>query len=257
MIDLSLKGKVALVTGGNGGLGLEIAKALAENGADIAIVARNEGKSAKARDEIEKLTGRRVLAYQCDLRDISGIPGTVESVKRDFGKIDILVNNAGVVSARIKGPEEQTEAEWDKVMDTDLKAPYFMATEVFKQSMREHGGKIINMASTGGVRILPNPISPSYNISKAGLIMMTQVLAVAWAKYGVNVNAMSPGMMSGGMGGSLPPEVEAHFNERIPQRRCGTVEDLRGVAVFLASDANTYCQGVNIPVDGGFLLPLD
>ena len=131
MIDLNLNGKVALVTGGNGGLGFVIAKAFAENGADIAIVARNAEKSAKAKKEIEEATGRKVMTYQCDLRNMASIPGTVEAVMRDFGKIDILLNNAGVVSARIKGPEDHTEAEWDKVMDTDLKAPYFMSVEVF------------------------------------------------------------------------------------------------------------------------------
>lgn len=255
MISFDLTGKVALVTGGNGGLGLDCARALAHYGADIAICARNMDKAKKAQEELSIESGRRVEIYSLDVLSMESIKVCVQSVMKDFGKIDILLNNSGTFERSLGGPEEHTEAQWDNVMDTDVKGAFFMAVEVFKAYMKEHGGKIINMASIGGMRAAA--ISPSYNIAKAAVIRMTEVLALSWAPYGVFVNQISPGQIISGMGERTPQDRVEGFMRRIPQGRCGDHEDLMGACVFLASDACTYCQGANIVCDGGLILGFD
>lgn len=255
MVSFDLTGKVAVITGANGGLGLDIAEGFAEYGADIAIVARNREKAERAKEILQDTYGRRTEIYLCDVRKTTDIRKTVSDVLRDFGKIDILVNNSGIMTNAPEGPHSLSEEDWDKTMETNVKGYFFMASEVYKCWMKDHGGKIINVGSNGG--ILGAPTTPAYNISKAAIPMMTNVMAMGWAKSHVMVNTLSPGVMEGGMSEFTPRERMENFARKIPQNRCGNREDLKGAAIFLASDANTYCQGANIVVDGGCVLPLD
>lgn len=259
MVSFDLTGKVAVITGGNGGLGLDIARGYVDFGAEIAILARNMEKAAAAKKELEeRAPGRKIGIYACDVAVEDSVEQAVSAALADFGKIDILVNNAGVGAIggkRIERAEEQTFEQWRITMDTDVFGVFKTSVVVYEKWMKAHGGKIVNMASTGGIK--GAPLSVAYNTAKAGVIMLTQVLAMAWAKEGVFVNAISPGMIISGMGDKTPQARIDNFTRKIPMGRCGNHEDMQGAAIFLASDANTYCQGINIVVDGGLLLPLD
>lgn len=252
MISFDLTGKVAIVTGASQGLGKDMARGLAEAGADVVIMARRVDKLKEVAAEIHSSTGRKILPVYLDITKMEVMQEAVQTVLDMFGKIDILVNNAALID--YTPAVDLTEEAYDRVLDANIKGPFFMAKEVFLKSMKENGGNIINICSVSGYRA--SAVAPTYSISKAAAAMMTQCLAAAWAQYGVYVNAIAPGQIMLGMGENSTPEHVAKMSAKVPQRRLGTVDDLNGALVFLASDACRYTQGQVILCDGGLLLPL-
>lgn len=245
----SLEGKVGVVTGANTGLGQAIAVAFAAAGADVALAGRSS--PAETRTMIEAL-GRRAAVVMADLSDAGNAAGVIADAERALGPVDILVNNAGTIR-RADAIEFGVE-DWDVVMDTNLKAPFFLAQAAAKSMFAGgRGGKIINIASMlsfqGGIRI------PSYTASKSGLAGLTRLLACEWAARGINVNAIAPGYFATNNTEALrnDPERNRQILERIPAGRWGDPVDLGGAAVFLASSASDYVHGTILPVDGGWL----
>ncbi len=247
--DFSLTGKVAIVTGARTGLGQGMAYGLAEAGADIVgIDLKNLDETGKGIKE----RGRRFLGIEADLSNIRVIQDIVLRAVREFKKIDILVNNAGII--RRTDAIDFTEKDWDEVMAINLKTVFFFSQAVAKEFIKQKtGGKIISVASLlsfqGGIRI------PSYTASKSGVMGITRLMANEWAKYNINVNAIAPGYMATDNTAPLraDPERSKAILERIPAGRWGLPDDLKGIAVFLASEASRYVNGYTIAVDGGWL----
>ena len=245
----SLENKVAIITGGNAGLGRAIAKALAEAGADIAVVSRSNA------EEIEKEIaglGRGFLHIRADLNEMESAENIVREARERFGKIDILVNNAGLI--RREDSLVFSEKDWDEVMNVNTKALFFLSQAVANQMVKQGtGGKIINTASMlsfqGGIRV------PSYTASKSAVKGLTMLMANEWAKYGINVNAVAPGYMETDNTAPLRADEKRYKEilDRIPAGRWGKPEDLAGTYVYLASAASDYVTGYTIAVDGGWL----
>ena len=244
----SLSGRVALVTGANTGLGQAIAVALAGAGADIVAVGRTEPKGTQA--SVQSL-GRRFLSIHADLADTSTVPAVVESALSEFGQLDILVNNAGII--RRNDAVDFTEADWDAVVDVNLKSAFFLTQAVGRHMIQAGRGKVINIASMlsfqGGIRVA------SYTASKSAIAGITRLLANEWAAKGVNVNAIAPGYFATSNTTALRADENRNRDilARIPAARWGQPEDLGGAAVFLAAPASDYVHGAIIPVDGGWL----
>jgi len=245
-----LAGKVALVTGARQGLGQALALALAEAGADIAALDKGDvTETAKAVAALD----RRFLPIQIDLRESApaDLQRVVERVASELGRLDILVNNAGII--RRSPAVDFTEADWDDVLQINLKAVFFLSQAAARSMLARGGGKIINIASMlsfqGGILI------PSYTAAKSGVAGITRALANEWAARGINVNAIAPGYMSTENTAALRADAKrsASILDRIPAGRWGTPDDLKGVAVFLASSASDYLHGAIVPVDGGWL----
>ncbi|MEQ5170223.1 2-dehydro-3-deoxy-D-gluconate 5-dehydrogenase KduD [Proteus terrae] len=244
-----LKGKVAIVTGCNTGLGQGMALGLAQAGCDI--VGVNLVEPTETIAEVEAL-GRRFLSLQADVSKTNELPGLVDKAVAHFGHIDILVNNAGII--RREDAINFTEKDWDDVMDLNIKSLFFMSQAVARKFIAQGtGGKIINIASMlsfqGGIRV------PSYTASKSGVMGVTRLLANEWASKGINVNAIAPGYMATNNTAALRADEErnAAILERIPAERWGVPSDMMGPVVFLASSASDYVNGYTIAVDGGWL----
>ena len=242
----SLKGKVAIVTGSNTGLGQGICRAYVEAGAKVV------GVSRRPSTETEQICGENFYNVIADLSSIEVIPEVIEKTVNKFGRIDILVNNAGIIKRQ--DAIDFSEEDWDSVLNVNLKTVFFLTQAVGKQFIKQHsGGKIINIASVlsfqGGIRV------PSYAASKSAVKGLTMSLSNEWAKYGVNVNAIAPGYMATNNTQALRQDEErsADILARIPAGRWGTPEDLEGAAVFLASAASDYVNGFTLAVDGGWL----
>lgn len=245
----SLSGKVAIITGASRGLGEGMALGLAEAGADTVVVA-SSNKINQTADKI-KAMGQKALAIQADLSSITPIPYIIEQTLAEFGKIDILLNCAGII--RRAPAVEFTENDWDDVININQKSLFFICQAAAKQMIKQGKGKIINIASLlsfqGGI------IVPSYTASKSAVAGITKALANEWAAYGINVNAIAPGYMATEMTEALQKNHDraSDILSRIPQGRWGTPEDLKGAAVYLASEASDYLQGHVLAVDGGWL----
>lgn len=244
-----LGGKVALVTGANTGLGQAMAVALAKAGANVALVGRSAPDETEARINA---VGGKTAVVMADLSEAGVVSEVVAQVEESLGPVNILVNNAGII--RREDALEFSEQDWDAVMATNLKVPFFLAQAVAKSMVEaKRGGKIINIASLlslqGGIRVA------SYTASKSGLAGLTRLLANEWAAKGVNVNAIVPGYFATNNTKALrnDPDRNRQILERIPAGRWGDPEDLGGAAVYLASRASDYVHGVLIPVDGGWL----
>lgn len=245
----SLAGKVALVTGASRGLGQGMALGMAEAGADVVVVASSAAVE-KTAEKIRAL-GRRSVAIQADLTSTEPIGEIVAKTIAEFGQIDILINCAGII--RRAPAIDFSEKDWDDVININQKSLFFMCQAVAKEMMKQKKGKIINIASMlsfqGGV------IVPSYTASKSAVAGLTKALANEWAAHGINVNAIAPGYMATEMTSALQTDSNRApaILSRIPQGRWGTPEDMKGVAVFLASEASDYFQGQIVAVDGGWL----
>lgn len=249
LFDLS--GRVALVTGGSRGLGLQMAQALGEMGCRVAIVARKQSELAEA-EALLRSQGMDAAGFVCDLQEAAALSSQlVDSVLACFGSIDILVNNAG---ATWSAPaEEYPDAAWHKVMRLNVDAPFFLSREVGRRCLiPQKRGKIINLASAAGLRgTAPGVHTIAYNTSKAALINFTRALACEWGPYGINVNAICPGFFPSKMSAGLLENIGQQVVARTPLRRLGGEDDLKGAVVFLASDASSHISGQVLPVDGG------
>ena len=245
-----LRGKVAIVTGGNGGIGLGMARGLAEAGADIAIVGRNEAKSDAAVTDLRQ-SGIRAIAVTADVTDEAAVIAMAERVKREFGRIDILVNNAGI-NIR-KTPHELTLDEWDSVTRTNLTSAFLCSRAVYPAMKDAGGGKIINIGSM--LSIFGATLAPAYAASKGGIVQFTRSCAVAWAANNIQVNAVLPGWIDTDLTRSARDQI-AGLNDKVlartPAARWGEPTDFAGIAVFLSSAASDFLTGTAIPVDGGF-----
>ncbi len=245
-----LTGKVALVTGGNGGIGLGIASALARAGARIMIVARNAAKNAAAVKALEG-KGGVAAATVADIVDEASCKAAIEVTTDAFGTIDILVNNAGI-SIR-KKPETYSLAEWHAVVDTNLTSTFLCSQLAHPLMKAAGGGKIINIGSM--MSIFGTPLSAPYAASKGGVVQLTRALATAWAVDGIQVNAILPGFIDTELTQSARqqvPGLHERVIDRTPAGRWGLPRDFAGIAVFLASAASDFVTGTAIPIDGGY-----
>jgi 3-oxoacyl-[acyl-carrier protein] reductase len=243
--------EIILVTGASQGLGRQFARLLSSHGAAIALAARQTAKLKSLEDEIRGQGGRAV-AVAMDVTDLTSIKAAIDAAEAALGPISVLINNAGI--AVEKPAVEQQEADWDAVIDANLKGAYFAATEMARRMLaRRAGGNIINIASVLGLGVIKF-LSP-YTISKAGIIQATKAMALELAGQGIRVNALAPGYIDTEMNHEFwatPPGER--LTKRIPQRRIGAESDLDGAILLLASNASRYMTGSVITVDGGFLL---
>lgn len=248
MFDLT--GKVAIVTGGNGGIGFGMARGLANAGARVVVAARNQEKSDAAVRELRAL-GSDSLAILVDVADEPSVDALVNKTMNHCGRLDILINNAGV-NVR-KPPHELALDEWRQVMDTNLTSAFLCSRAAYPHMKALGGGKIINIGSM--MSIFGASFAPAYGASKGGIVQLTKSLAVAWASDNVQVNAVLPGWIDTDLTRKARQQIPG-LNERVlarsPSGRWGSIDDLSGVAVFLASAASTFITGVSIPVDGGY-----
>lgn len=245
-----LDGKVALVTGGARGLGRTMATALGEAGADIALVGRSRESCEKTGADVASATGRTVRAFEADVTSAADVERVAAEVAGAFGSIDILINNAGT---NIRGTVEKlTEADWDSVIDTNLKGPFLCAKAIGPGMVKRGWGRVINMASILAAIALPG--RAPYASSKSGIVGLTRVLALEWAGSGVTCNAICPGPFATDMNRQLlnDPQAYQQFVNNIPLGRWGELDELAGAVVFLASDAASYVTGSSLFVDGGW-----
>ena len=247
--EFDLSGKVAIVTGAGRGMGYPIALALARYGADLVLCSRTVAELEKVKTEIETL-GRRALVQRMDVTRISEIGAMVEATLKTFGHIDILVNNAGVNAPQ--WAEDVTEEAWDKVFNTNLKGLFFCTQAVGKVMIRQKNGKIINVSSQSGVvGLLQRAV---YCSSKGGVNLLTKVLAIEWAKYNINVNAIAPTFIETPF--TKPMFEKEGFREyvlgNIPLGRIGKPEDVTGAVIYLSSEASNMVTGHILLVDGGW-----
>lgn len=246
----SLKGRTAIVTGGAKGLGLQMAFGLAEAGADVVLCSRKLERCQEAARQIESL-GVKALALRCDLTHTDEVDQVVKETLKEFGKIDILINNSG----RTWGaPVEELKVEdWKKVIDLNITGTFQFTQRVGREMIRQGGGKIINIASYAGlIGTDPDYLNAiAYNTSKGALIAFTKDLAVKWAKYGIYVNAISPGWFVTEMTKWSTEHQGKKMMDRLLIKRFGGENDLKGAVVFLASKASDYMTGHILCVDGG------
>jgi 2-deoxy-D-gluconate 3-dehydrogenase len=248
MFDLS--GKVAVVTGGNGGIGLGMARGLAKAGARVVVAARNARKSAAAVTELKAL-GSDAIALSADVTDEKAVEGLAREVQAQCGRVDILVNNAGI---NIRKPVHDLQLDqWRQVMETNLTSAFLCARAFYPHMKRAGAGKIINIGSM--LSIFGAAYAPAYGASKGGVVQLTKSLAVAWAPDNIQVNALLPGWIDTDLTRKAREEVPG-LNERVlarsPAGRWGIDADFEGIAVFLASPASNFVTGTAIPVDGGY-----
>jgi 2-deoxy-D-gluconate 3-dehydrogenase len=250
-----LGGKVAVVTGGNGGIGKGIARGLAGCGADIVILARNQQKTEEASREIRDEFGVRVYGIRADVKDENEVNSAIEEARRTMGRIDILVNNAGINIRKM--PQQYSASEWDEIMAVNLRSAFLCSKAVYPIMKETGGGKIINIGSM--TSIMGGGMLAPYGASKGGIVQLTRALAVAWAPDNIQVNAILPGWIDTDLTRQARKDLPG-LNERVlsrtPAGRWGVPDDLRGVAIFLASPASDFVTGVALPVDGGFSVML-
>lgn len=246
----NLHGKVAIVTGGNGGIGLGMAQGLADAGAAVAIVARNEAKSNDAVAELRQ-RGAKAISIVADVTDKAAVTAMTERVGRELGRIDILVNNAGI---NIRKPPHTLDIEeWHRVLDTNLTSAFLCSQAAHPAMKAAGGGKIINIGSM--MSIFGASFAPAYAASKGGIVQFTRACACAWAADNVQVNAILPGWIDTDLTKRARQEIDGLHGKvlaRTPAARWGEIADFAGIAVFLASAASDFVTGTAIPVDGGF-----
>ena len=245
-----LTGKVAIVTGGNGGIGLGMARGLARAGASVVIAGRNQAKSESAAREVETL-GAKALAIAVDVTDKNAVASMVEATLKTFGRLDILINNAGI---NIRNPAHTLSLDdWRAVIDTNLTSAFLCAQAVYPAMKKAGGGKIINIGSM--MSIFGAGFAPAYAASKGGIVQFTKAIASSWAADNIQANAILPGWIDTDLTRKAREQLPA-LNEnvlnRTPAKRWGTIDDLAGAAVFLASPASDFVTGTTVPVDGGY-----
>lgn len=255
MTDLfDLTDRVAVVTGGGRGIGREIVRTLAKAGAHVAVAEFNADSAEDAAQEVAGL-GRKSLAVQTDVRDPQSVEAMVARVLQEFGQIDILVNNAGIA---LNVPSEDcTVEEWNRILGVNLYGQIWCCTAVGRHMLERGNGSIVNIASMSGSIVNKPQPQAGYNISKAGVIMLTKSLAAEWATRGVRVNSVSPGYIGTELlnkGLKEFPEWGKIWFEMTPQGRLGTPSDVAHAVWYLASDAAAYATGTDLIIDGGYSL---
>ena len=246
---LDLSGRVAIITGGSVGLGRQMAEGLAEMGANLVLCARKKERCEQAAEELKHL-GAQTLALGCDVKNPDHVRAVVNSTVSQFGRIDILINNAGTSWG---APVEEMKLEqWNKVIETNLTGTFLFSQAVGKIMVPQRHGKIINIASVAGLRGAPPEFQAiGYHASKGGVIAFTKDLACKWGIHDIQVNAIAPGWFPTNMSKVVMEQNKVTFLSKIPLRRFGNEHDLKGAAVFLASDASNYVTGHVLVVDGG------
>ena len=245
-----LKGKVAVITGGNGGIGLGMAQGIASLGATIVIAGRNEDKAATALQTLRAM-GVEASFITADVTKKAECQAMIDTAVQKHGRLDILVNNAGT-SVR-KMPQELSEDEWHHVLDTNLTSAFFCSQAAYPPMAKAGGGKMINIGSM--MSLFGAPYATAYASSKGGIVQMTRALATAWAKDNIQVNAVLPGWIDTDLTKRARQQVaglQDSVEKRTPHGRWGTPDDMAGIAAFLASPASDFVTGTAIPVDGGF-----
>lgn len=245
-----LEGRVAIVTGGNRGLGYQMARALAEAGADVALTSRDQTRAEEAAAEIAQSTGQRVLGFGCDVTDADAVAETVGAATAELGGLHILVNNAGI---NIRGPIDELEPEeFARVQATNVHGVWLMCRAAAPHLKAQGSGRVINIGSTLSIIALAD--RTPYATSKGAVLQMTRALALEWAPYGITVNAMLPGPFATEMNLPLMDDEEKYreFVAKIPLGRWGELDEIGGLAVFLASDASSFITGAGITIDGGW-----
>ncbi|MDQ3636035.1 MAG: glucose 1-dehydrogenase [Acidobacteriota bacterium] len=247
-----LTGKTAIVTGGSRGIGKEFAEGLAEAGAYLMLCARREEWLTET---VEEFRGKdfHVHGRTCDVSNAEDVQAVVDETVKHFGKIDILVNNAGISWGAM--PEEMPIEKWQKVIDVNLTRCFLFAQAVGREMLKHKSGSIINIASISGITSSANgPFYAGYVASKAGLIGLTRELAASWGRKGIRVNAIAPGFFHSRLADAVIDLYESTIQENNPIPRIGNEGELKGTAVFLASDASSYITGQTIIVDGGMTI---
>ena len=244
-----LTGRVAIVTGGSRGLGQEIGEGLAEAGASLMLCARREQWLNPTLDELRG-RGYRVEGHLCDVSNPQHVEAVVAATMAAYGKVDILVNNAGISWG--ERPETMALEQWRRVLDTNLTGAFLFAQAAGREMLNARSGAIVNIASVAGLRSATHgPHYAGYVASKAGLMGLTRELAASWGPSGIRVNAIAPGFFHSRLADPVIEHVEPQIVARNPIPRVGAAGELKGVALFLASDASSYLTGQTIVVDGG------
>lgn len=251
MFDLT--GKVAIVTGASSGLGADAARAYAKQGADVAILARRKEKLEEVAEEIKSM-GRKVLPVQCDVSNEESVKNAIEEVLKFFGKVDILLNNAGI--AVRGGVHTLTEEDWDKSMNINVKGIYLMSKYVVPEMIKQNYGKIVNISSINA--IIANKgdmfIRHSYNASKAAVVGLSKGMAASYARYGITVNSICPGLFESEMTENTlfkSEEFLSSYSNQCPANRPGKRGELNGTIIYFSSDASSYVTGQYVVIDGG------
>lgn len=256
-MDLSvfaLKDKIAVVTGGNSGIGKGIAEGLAEAGADIVIAARRFEQCREVCSEIESKTGVKCLPIKCDVTKTDEVNGLIEETVKVFGKVDILVNSAGVGMSD-KPVVEMSDKDWDSTLDINLRGTFLCSRAAAREMIKRKQGKIIDVSSIYGTsRAIRN--AGDYCASKAGVIQLAKVMALELARYNIQVNVICPGYFRTPMNDEfLSSDIgQKVVKTNIPMQRPGNVDELKGIAIYLASQASSFTTGATIVVDGGHII---
>ncbi|MGM0851582.1 MAG: 3-oxoacyl-[acyl-carrier-protein] reductase [Bacillota bacterium] len=247
---MNLEGKVALVTGASRGIGREIALELARKGCNVAVnYSGSEAKANEVVDEIKGL-GREAIAVQCNVSDSDAVQAMVKETIGEFGSVDILVNNAGITKDNLL--MRMKEAEWDDVININLKGVFLCTKAVTRQMMKQRSGRIINISSIVGVS--GNPGQANYVAAKSGVIGLTKTTAKELAPRGITVNAIAPGFISTDMTDQLPEDVRNEMLKQIPLSRFGDPQDIAKVVTFVASESASYMTGQTLHIDGGMVM---
>ncbi len=249
-----LSGKVAVIAGGATGIGLGITEGLADAGADIVICSRRIEVCEKAAEEIKEKTGVEVTAMRCDITSTKDVEALVKAVVDKFGGIDILFNSAGIGGSE-KPVLKMEETDWDSVIDINLKGAYIMSKTAAKRMVEQgRGGRIVNVASIGAN--IGFPSMSAYCASKGGMVQLTKVMALEWARYNIIVNAILPGYFETPMNTEFfsTDAGKGIINKNIPLKRIGQTSEIKGLAVLLASEASSFITGSSAVIDGGYTL---
>ncbi len=249
MCELSLEGRVALITGGARGIGREIALLFAKEGADIALCDVNLEQAEQTAKEIRD-SGRECIAFKTDVTDLKQVQDMVDKILDKFKKLDILINNAGITKDNLI--LRMSEEDWDKVISVNLKGCFICTKAASRVMLKQRFGKIINLASIIG--IMGNAGQANYSASKAGIIGLTKSIAKELAPRGVSVNAIAPGFIKTEMTDRLPEDIQKRMLSAIPLARFGTPKDVANLALFLSSESSSYITGQAIQIDGGMLM---
>jgi 3-oxoacyl-[acyl-carrier protein] reductase len=246
----ALAGRVAIVTGGSRGIGLAIARSLAEDGASVVVSGRDSGRLDNAAKELESCGGGGVLAIAADAAKRADVDRLVEAARERFGRLDVVVNNAGITRDQLL--VRMKDEDWDQVLDTNLRGVFLMTRAAAKAMMRQRSGRIINVSSTAGA--MGNPGQINYSAAKAGVVGLTKAAARELAHWNVLVNAVAPGLIETDMTADIPPAAREALMAQVPLKRIGTGREVAETVRFLAGDGAGYITGQVIHVNGGLYM---